>query len=765
MRTAAASLVGLDAVNQGDSWMSFNRISWTVLTIAAGLSGALACGPDFPWQLLDSRAHAVAEPIGLSFTAEALRLVAPPRDGLKVVEQADPPWADRDKAEPEAVFAERQEVGSEELLAKLKAAREAADGKAALEAGAGLPVAMLEYIAGAVEFRADRFDTAKEHFEAIDRLPPEQQAIRAVAASYMQGRVHQRTGDMMAARAAFQAARERARGGAPDPLGLAVASLGEEARIDLVEARLVEPPLAWSVPASKDDDAKAASLVANAVRLYAEQAARGSKMGLLSLRQVAELLVADTLLDRAIADPLVRRLVVAYVVARDGESPWDSNGSQSPAAEQVIDAVLARSAVSAGDDLDRLAAVAYQGARYEVAEKLTAATDRPLGLWVRAKLALRRGDRAAAARDWTAALGGTGSAGTQLDEAAKTRLRGELAVVRLSQGEYRDSLQLLFPVAGTYWGDVAYIAERVLTVDELKSFVDGLPAAGPAKTATEDEERSFRMVANPLESLRALLARRLTREGRAGEALAYFPASSRRPASDQAEQDRPVAEDAREYLAATEAARPAAWPWQNVSRAEALFKVAMLARKRGMELMGTEGPPDEAALDGMFQYGIGQSDPLGTPLSEYADDADRAKFKANAERNRALLGPDEAARFAASAPKPDVRFHYRVVATDQALAAADLLPQRSQAYAATLCWATRFAFDSRDDARAAQIYRRYVATGAYQAWAAKRFGRVCPQPDFAGARHFWPKRIVSWPGEAASAAWRRISGLWRAKPA
>ena len=745
--------------------MSFNKSSWTVLIVVAGFGGALACGPDFPWQLLDNRTQTVADPVGLSFTAEALRLVPAPQDVLKVVEQTDPPWADRDNAEPEAVIAERQEVPSEELLAKLKAAREASDGKAALDAGAGLPVAVVEYIAGAIEFRADRFDTAKEHFEAIDRLPPEQRAVRAVAAAYMQGRVLQRTGDMNAARAAFQAARKRALDGAPDPLGLAVASLGEEARIDLVEARLVEPPLAWSVPASKDDDARAASLVANAVRLYAEQAARGSKIGLLSLRQVAELLVADALLERALADPLVRRLVVAYIVARDGESPWDSNGPPSPSAGPVIDAVLAQRDLPAGDDLDRLAAVAYQGGRYEVAEKLTAATDRPLGLWVRAKLALRRGDRAAAARDWTAALSGAEGAAARLDAPATSRMRGELAVVRLSQGEYRDSLRLLYPVAGTYWGDVAYIAERVLTVDELKSFVDSLPAA-PAKAPPADDERSSMMVASPLESLRALLARRLMREGRVSEALTYFASAPRRTTSDQTEQERPVAEDARDYLAATEAARPAAWPWQNVTRAEAVFKVAMLARKRGMELMGTEGPPDQASLDGMYESGIGQTSPLGgVPESVYEDVTLRAEMRARAEKNRALLGPDEAARFAASAPKPDVRFHYRVVATDQALAAADLLPQRSQAYAATLCWATRFAFDSRDDARAAQIYRRYVATGPYQAWAAKRFGRVCPQPDFAAARYFWPKRIVAWPGEATSAAWRRISGLWRAKPA
>jgi hypothetical protein len=119
----------------------------------------------------------------------------------------------------------------------------------------------------------------------------------------------------------------------------------------------------------------------------------------------------------------------------------------------------------------------------------------------------------------------------------------------------------------------------------------------------------------------------------------------------------------------------------------------------------------------------------------------------------ALLGPDEETRFAASAPKPDVRFHYRVIAADRASAAADLLPRRSQAYAATLCWAARFAIDSRDQAKADAIYRRYVANGAYQAWA-KAFGGTCPTPDFDGARTFWLRRVESWLTRVAGAVWR-----------
>ena len=139
----------------------------------------------------------------------------------------------------------------------------------------------------------------------------------------------------------------------------------------------------------------------------------------------------------------------------------------------------------------------------------------------------------------------------------------------------------------------------------------------------------------------------------------------------------------------------------------------------------------------------------------YAGGFSQSSPQGAVESPSALLGPDEAARFAASAPRANIRYHYRVVATDHALAAADLLPQRSQAYAATLCWAARYAGDSSDQARVEAIYRRYVATGAYQSWAS-RFGRVCPEPDFVAARTFWPRRIAAWPSQIVGTASRHI---------
>src|SRR5207248_1573496 len=103
---------------------------------------------------------------------------------------------------------------------------------------------------------------------------------------------------------------------------------------------------------------------------------------------------------------------------------------------------------------------------------------------------------------------------------------------------------------------------------------------------------------------------------------------------------------------------------------------------------------------------------------------------------------DERARFEKTMPVPDKRFHYRYVAVDQALRAAEALPPRSEAFAAVLCHATAWMFSSRNDAAAQALYRLYVANGPMVPWA-KTFGRDCPEPDFdAAARLAWSQPIT-----------------------
>jgi hypothetical protein len=726
--------------------MSFNKIIAASLVAAIGIGTAIACGPNFPWQLLSNRDRTVSDRVELNFAFEAARLVKLPDGRLRAVEPDKP-----EEAEPAAIERQEAESGAwrnlmpaatnDQIVARLDAARAADGAAAALAAAAGLPAAVRDYLAGAVEYRASRYEAALRHFQAIESLPADQRRVRAVVAAYMTGRTQQQLGDFVAARAAFRETRRLAEAGAPDPMGLAVASLGEEARIDIFEAGLIEAP--WPDPDDKPDDATIARLIANAVRLYAEQAARGSKMAVLSLGEVAWRLGDNPrLLGLAVTDPLVRRLLVAYVTSQERDYYYgqdDGTGAPSPTIVRVMAAVLSEPAPAPGPDLDRLAAFAYQAGRYDQAERLVANATQPLGLWVRAKLALRRGDRAAAVRDWTAAFTANQEGRDRaLDEDSDLRLRGELAVMRLSQGEYRESLQLLFAVPETYWGDLIYVAERVLTVDELKAFVDGLPA--PPKPAANDDNAARSSRLEPVPALRALLARRLVRVGQVSEAIPYFPPALPSEKSQDRDGNSANQDDARDYLAAVEATRAPSfeWPWQKVSRAEALFQLATLSRVQGMGLMGTEGPPDEQVLSGMYAYGFGQASPNGWRKTPSA-----------------LLGPDEASRFAASAPRPDSRYHYRGVAADRAAAAADLLPQRSQAYAATLCWAARYAIENADLAKADAIYRRYVANGAFQAWA-KDFGESCPDPNFEGARTFWWQRIESWVKKTAGSIWRHI---------
>src|SRR5262249_1988889 len=145
----------------------------------------------------------------------------------------------------------------------------------------------------------------------------------------------------------------------------------------------------------------------------------------------------------------------------------------------------------------------------------------------------------------------------------------------------------------------------------------------------------------------------------------------------------------------------------------------------GMEMMGYETSPDYFVTGGDLAWGFGQ-----TKLGD------------------AFVTPGERERFTTSAARPDLRFHYRFIAVDQAVRAADLLPQRSQAFAAVLCTATGWMLSTvgplnnpvegerseRNIAaeRAQELYHRYVKEGPRVPWAT-HFGRNCPEPDFEGA--------------------------------
>lgn len=658
------------------------RMALSALAMTCTAS-AWACGPDFPMNLLDDRADTLTRLPSHGFAREAMSLLPAPATRFKANERAE--WIYTDAVTRDD--AERGWLG--DGFDKAARARAQTDPQVAYDVANGLPEEARRYLAAAVAYEQGLTDEALDRFASVLELPAEQRRHYGPWALYMQGRMQADEAPMRAVEA-FAGVRAAVAAGADDPLGLALDSYGEQARLLLVIR----------------EDAAAA-------RLYAEQAAQGSQFGRASLLRVARDLVADDArLDAAARDPLLRQLVVAYLITRDGPDDYgDDPAPPDGAAERFADA-LARQDIGAVEGVGRLAAFAYRNGRHELASKLVAQGNDGLTAWVRAKLALRAGDVDAATVAYAQA-----AKAFPLDEpdpnadhdaarrpgADYCRVRGESGTLALARGEYVVAMDHFFHADD--WIDAAFVAERVLTLDELADWI-AKNAAQPGRAAGADG------TVDPVTPLRALFARRLLREQRWDEAIAFFDEAELR-AKAQAYAD----------------ARRAATRGGRIEQAQAWYRAATLARRDGMELIGYELGPDMTVWGGSY-------------AAAYSFGYETAEGQSTASLPFATAPTDgERTRVAATRAQPDERFHYRYLAAEFAARAADLVPNRSQAYAALLCAATGYVID--DDATLGRTYwQRYVARGPFVPWAAN-FGRNCQVPDFDGAaRRLHAERIA-----------------------
>jgi hypothetical protein len=172
--------------------------------------------------------------------------------------------------------------------------------------------------------------------------------------------------------------------------------------------------------------------------------------------------------------------------------------------------------------------------------------------------------------------------------------------------------------------------------------------------------------------LSELLARRLVRAGRIGEAKIYFCAKNRATLAT-------YATDIQEGFNAM--LRPK-------KRAQAFWRAAQLVREEGMVLMGAELEPDFGIWGGSFSN--------GGAAEERAKSAERLFGMTNEEKERL-----------ANIPMPLKRFSYRYRAADLAWWAASLLPNDSDETAAILDTAGSW-LKSRDPGEANRFYQALV---------------------------------------------------------
>ncbi len=541
------------------------------LSLSLPLGSALACGPDFPMRLLDNRGQSLAELPEGNFNFEVNRLghaIA----GLKHVTQAVDSMEATDYAEQRS---QAEQAGlTAEQQALVQQLRGLTDARRVEVEGESLPAELKFYLAGAVAFAGGDHGLAAEYFQKVLALPADQRPLRSTWAAYSLGRalfaMSSEAGagpDVLAqSRQAFEQTRQLSIDGFSDPLELGVASLGEQARVARTEGD-------WN----------------SAIELYATQNLQGSAVGYTSLK----LLMADlsAMPDDQLAELLkgkpVQQLITASLISRLG---W-SFGDQ-PANEQKLIKLLQSSTRGTLDNADRLAAVNYQQGDYASAKAfLEHAGDGGLAWWLRAKLAVREGDKSAAA----AAYAKAAQAFPQNESwgerrtpdydyetlQPKCRVDGESAILALQRGDYLQAFDQLYRSNDIYWFDAATVAERVLTVDELKHYVDTqVPAPPPLTQQDRDNYVPLPVAAK----LRNLLGRRLLREARYDEAPAYFDSLDLQKKATWYGQLRHDAES----------------KWWPSKRAFAYFHAATLARFNGMELLGYEMAPDYATLAGNY---------------------------------------------------------------------------------------------------------------------------------------------------------------------
>lgn len=714
-------------------------------SLSLATTTALGCGINFGLRLLAERDHSLHWLWEGDFRSEIRSLVpAPP--GIRIHRFLD------DKGEPVEQDRQRRvlqgrllDTQTMELAGVVEGQK---DPNQAWALGEGLDAGLRAYLAGVVAWHQtvqypdlQPFDSvsgddasetdpgvqflgqAVHWFERAAQSRATEQSPWPLLGQYMLARSMAKQGKLTDAVAAFDNVRARVIAGEADPLGLAAASLSESGRA------------LWD-----------AGNYSQSVRRYAEHAALGDReagesvLWLLNRHGDDESVVRALLAESPGREALILYAYTHFPVAEfpqwadSGRIEWlprnaddddTEEAFQEPSHWQNADGsiqlsrtgIMERILESLRDrpDLEgmgaaRMAALAWRQGHFELAERYHAVAAGPLADWVGAKLAVRAGDVDAAARHFQAAAAAfapdeewTGRRGEALIAEPHCQLQAELAVLELSRGDIRQSLELLLSAGAVYWLDAAYLAERVLPTDDLISLVDGLGNNArvrikqPALPLDSDEYDGYgasaRLRARDVAAdLRYLLARRLLREGRYDEAINRFEVPRHRA-------------DAAHYVGALRDADQAT----GRDKARALYQAALTVRQRGMQILGFETGPDWRVHGGNYSQ-------LGT--------GELLRDKRMPERERRWISADETRAIEGQRDTLQPRYHYRLVAAQLADRAADELDTDSPAFAAVLCHATSWLLDREPDL-ARVYYRRYLDQTRPVSYHAE-FGRSCP---------------------------------------
>jgi hypothetical protein len=536
-----------------------------------------------------------------------------------------------------------------------------------------------DYHRGALAFRRgqEHWGEARQAWEELLKRPEQDRHYRTVWATFMLGKLGVKLGDPAAVQW-FQRTRELARAGFADSLGMAADSYGWEGRSEWKQEHAAKAAALFLTQLALGDESAVVSLKAlvpdrepvEGMLNYGAEPEERTKWDSQQKQQQEQKEISR--LKESAQDPLLQRLVTVHILATATSAYFyygESNNSAAKRAARWL-AIIKEANLEQVEDAEYLGWAAYTNGDYKSAAYWLELSkgDTPAALWLRAKLQRRAGKLTDAAKSmanaWqnvrdTAAYTGWIAPPSPIEDEYGTypergswtfeqSASGDLGGFHLARGDFVQALDIL--LKGKLWEDAAYVAERVLTANELKAYVDHQSST----SATSGEK-------DDVAKLRYLLGRRLVREDRYAEAGRYL-----RPPYDRilAKYVKALKDGADSKLS-------------KLDRARALFTAAWLARYDGMEVMGTEGAPDGFAESGGFEIpDLAQQRRSGV--------YQQVRYEKNFERKTTnaplVLKPSkqELERLARNKISPDTRFHYRLIAGALAIKAAALLPDDSE---------------------------------------------------------------------------------------
>ena len=553
-----------------------------------------------------------------------------------------------------------------------------------------IPIEFRLYSSGAIKYHFSDYTGAIEDWEQLLQLPEHERRYKTVWASYMIGMAYLSMRNQPKAITYFIQTRDLAQKGYSDSLNLTYDSLGFQA---LAEFESNDP--------------------VSSIQHYLKQ------MDLNSLNWVCKKVseTSDETIDKIARDETGRNVLIAWAISRPMNEDMGDSG-YDVFFDRLATAIEQLKEPSSIGNTDRIAWLYYNKGYMQKAQRWVQLTKpvTPLSQYIDYKLTLRDGHTDEAIQKLAQVIPAFEQCQDTViffNETISRHLNSEIAVLKLSQQEYTAAFELL--LKGKYWEDIAYVAEKVLTVRELEKVLKS-NQKNPELLKINDAYVGNSAGLNLKERLDYLLARRLARQEQWDKAIRYLPGkvTDTKLNSKQMNLKETLVELRDLILKAGNKAK------SNTARAEAYYEAGNILRKYGMELMGTELDPDGYCYSGAYPYYDSLKNRFGI-LSDEAI-AQYGSWNKEAIKNTRMLrekilandgyfhgSKEEEKRVLTSLPSPNKRFHYRYKAAELMWKSAQLLPDNDALKAKALCRGGTF-IKTRDPQYADRFYKTLIRT-------------------------------------------------------